>query len=55
MADMSQAIRLVLEKYGPNLTEIADNELRDLSDIVSAYALDLREEYRRRENQREES
>lgn len=52
MVEMSQAIRMTLQKYGPTLNAIPDDELHDLADIVWAYALDLRGEEERRRLER---
>ena len=50
MAEMSRAIRLELEKHGPTIKEIPDDALRDFHDIVTAFALDLADEIKRRED-----
>lgn len=48
MREMSRAIREVLERYAPTLKELDEPVLADFTQIVSAFALDLREELERR-------
>jgi hypothetical protein len=53
MAEMSAAIRTTIQKYGATIKDIPDDVLQDLSNMVSAYALDLRAEVERREREDE--
>jgi len=48
MAEMSKAIREVLESYGPTLALIPDEELMEFSTILAAFSLDVGDETRRR-------
>jgi hypothetical protein len=48
MRDMSRAIRHELQEHGPTLQDVPDEVLRDLVQVVGAFALDLREELERR-------
>jgi predicted site-specific integrase-resolvase len=45
---MSRAIRGVIEKFAPTLSELDDDVLRDLAHIVTAFSLDLRGEQENR-------
>lgn len=48
MAEMSQAIRLVLEKHGATLKDIPDDVLDEFSQIVWAFYADILDERTRR-------
>lgn len=48
MRDMSRVIRHELQEFGPTLKDIPDKDLEELTVIVSAFSLDLREEFDRR-------
>jgi hypothetical protein len=52
MASMSRAIRLEMEKHGPTLRDIPDDVLPELATITAAFAADLRDELRRRDEGR---
>lgn len=52
MAGMSRAIRLEIERHAPTLREIPDDVLPELATIVAAFAADLRDECRRRDEGR---
>jgi hypothetical protein len=49
MAEMSRAIRLQLQKHGPTLKEIPTDALASYIQITGALYADLREEYERRD------
>lgn len=48
MREMSKAIRLEMEKHSSTLKGLPDDVLKEYEQIVTAYALDLRQEMQRR-------
>ena len=50
MADMSKAIRKELEKYGPSLRDIPLPTLKEQTQIVGAFYLDMKAQIEERES-----
>ena len=48
MAQMSQAIRLCLQRHGETLRDLDDETLRQFVQIVTAFSHDLKDEWERR-------
>lgn len=51
MRDMSRAIRLQLEQFGPTLRDIPTTTLREMTTIVTAFSLDMKAELDRRDDE----
>ena len=49
MVEMSQAIRLTLERYGLTLKDVPTDVLREFCQITGAFYMDMKDELRRRD------